>query len=72
MFNDYARKHYKNNDTWKRKHFLSWESFLLIYLNKYYFSHTSKISSIGLGTQKGFVSNPVLAPPPESMVGVYS
>jgi hypothetical protein len=30
---------------------------------KFWYSKTSKITSMGLGTQKGFVANPVQAPP---------
>tara|TARA_R100000655_G_scaffold99721_1_gene143781 strand:- start:361 stop:534 length:174 start_codon:yes stop_codon:yes gene_type:complete len=51
--------------------FLTWCCFLDTLLNKFWFSQLSKITSMGLGAQKGFVANPVLAPPPESKLASY-
>ena len=50
---------------------LSWHCFVNNLRNKYWISQFSKITSMCLGAQKGFVANPVLAPPPESQVAGY-
>ena len=45
------------------KHFLAWISHYFYQMNVFWFSATSKTTSMGLGSQKGFVANPVHAPP---------
>jgi len=42
---------------------LIWQVFTKYLRKSYHYSATSKISSMGLGSQKGFIANPVHAPP---------
>ena len=42
---------------------LIWGIFTKYLRKAYYYSATSKITSMGLGSQKGFIANPVHAPP---------
>ena len=42
---------------------LMWESYTKFIRKSYHYTATSKITSMGLGSQKGFIANPVHAPP---------
>ena len=42
---------------------LIWNIFTKYLRKSYHYTATSKITSMGLGSQKGFIGNPVHAPP---------